>query len=130
MNEARWERAEKLARRPYSVELSRDELSDGQTIYVARNPALPGCKSQGITIEEALENLNAARMDYIYFLLEDGLPVPDPMQTTTSTSITNNYIFTYTFGETAANLVNDTLSDDIPGSTLIESSLRLAPSTT
>ena len=37
-----------------------------------------GCVSHGDTIPEALEWIELARVDFIYFLLEDGLPVPDP----------------------------------------------------
>jgi predicted RNase H-like HicB family nuclease len=48
------------------------------TLYIAQNPELPGCKSQGRTPKEAIANLAAARIDFIYFLIEDGLPVPDP----------------------------------------------------
>jgi predicted RNase H-like HicB family nuclease len=86
MDERLWEAAERLAARNYDVEVLQDETTDGQLIFMARNPELPGCKSQGATIEEALSNLNEARSDYIYSLLEDGLPVPDPAPIATSTS--------------------------------------------
>jgi predicted RNase H-like HicB family nuclease len=123
MNEAQRQKAEKLARRPYLVELLKDELSDGQTIYIASNPALPGCKSQGMTSEEAQKNLESARIDYIYFLLEDGLPVPDPMPTTASTA--NSYVFTYQFGETAVSVEKDPSSENLPDSHLITGQLQL-----
>lgn len=78
MNEDLWTQAEKLALRPYSIEIARDRLTDGTIIYVAQNPELPGCKSQGEALEEAVDNLSAARIDYIYSLLEDQLDVPLP----------------------------------------------------
>jgi predicted RNase H-like HicB family nuclease len=73
-----WERAERLAARPYTTEVVRDESTDGEPMFLARHPELPGCQAQGETVDEALHNLNGARLDFIYFLLEDGLPVPEP----------------------------------------------------
>jgi len=81
--------AEKLAERPYSVELVIDETTEGQPVYVARIPELEGCIGQGQTIDEAVSNLNDAKVDFIESLLDDGLPVPQPalLATTTSSSI-------------------------------------------
>ncbi len=49
--------------------------------YVAICPSLPGCYSQGETIEEALENIKEA----ILLVLEDmeaqGEEIPDPSRT-------------------------------------------------
>jgi predicted RNase H-like HicB family nuclease len=39
-------------------------------------PSLPGCHSQGETVEEALANIKEAIELYIEVLKEDGLPVP------------------------------------------------------
>lgn len=44
--------------------------------YVISCPSLPGCHSQGETIDEALENIREAIELYIEVLLEDELPVP------------------------------------------------------
>lgn len=44
--------------------------------YVVEVPSLPGCYSQGDTIDEALENIKDAIQGYIELLEEDGLPVP------------------------------------------------------
>ncbi len=44
--------------------------------YVVSCPSLPGCHSQGETIDEALENIREAIELYIEVLVEDGLPVP------------------------------------------------------
>jgi predicted RNase H-like HicB family nuclease len=96
MDKNLWERAKKLAARDYSYKVLEEELSDGTPIYMAQNPELPGCRAQGATPEEALANLNDARIDYIYSLLEDNLdvPVPTSMATTTGTAATK--IFTAT----------------------------------
>lgn len=73
-----WAQAEKLAQRLYRVTTEIDTLSDGQEVYLLRNPELRGCMAQGATKEEAERNLGEARVDYIFSLLADGLPVPAP----------------------------------------------------
>lgn len=78
LNKARLEKATQFANRNYTITLSHDTLSDGSIMYMAKNPELPGCKAQGRTEVEAVNNLRDARIDYIYFLLEDGLNVPSP----------------------------------------------------
>lgn len=82
-------KAEKLARRPYIIKVLRDQTTDDQPIYFARNPELEGCFGQGNTPSEATEDLLDARIDYILSLLEDGLPVPDPnrLSITSSTNV-------------------------------------------
>ena len=50
------------------------------------NDELPGCMAQGRTIEDALVNLEEARVDYLASLLEDGLEIPTPEQVQTVTS--------------------------------------------
>jgi predicted RNase H-like HicB family nuclease len=40
-------------------------------------PVLPGCHTQGETIDEGLQNIREAIRLYIGSLVEDGLPVPD-----------------------------------------------------
>ncbi len=45
--------------------------------YVISCPSLPGCHSQGETIDEALENIRDAIELYIEVLIEDSLPVPE-----------------------------------------------------
>jgi len=44
--------------------------------WVAECPSLPGCISQGKTIEEAIVNIKEAIQGYIATLEEDHLPVP------------------------------------------------------
>ncbi|MBA3870370.1 MAG: type II toxin-antitoxin system HicB family antitoxin [Anaerolineae bacterium] len=79
MNEQLLERAKQLASRNYSITIESDVLSDGKPVFIARNPELEGCKSQGHTPDEAKTNLDLARIDYIYSLLEDGITPPEPI---------------------------------------------------
>ncbi len=51
------------------------DLEDGG--YTVEVPSLPGCISEGDTIEEALENVKDAIQGYIESLEADGLPVPE-----------------------------------------------------
>jgi predicted RNase H-like HicB family nuclease len=44
--------------------------------YFTRVPLLPGCGSQGETIEEALKNTREAIESHLYALREDGQEVP------------------------------------------------------
>jgi predicted RNase H-like HicB family nuclease len=86
------EKAKRLAELPYSVEVAKDETTDGEPVYLARIPELEGCIAQGETIEQAVEDLHQAKIDYIQSLLEDGLPVPKPAlratRTISSSSVT------------------------------------------
>jgi len=45
--------------------------------YVATVPSLPGCISEGDTIDDALANIQEAIEVYIEVLIEDGDPIPD-----------------------------------------------------
>jgi predicted RNase H-like HicB family nuclease len=56
------------------------ETIEGRTIYVARNPDLPHCFSQGDAPEEALENLRAVREEFLHDMAADHIPVPPPKQ--------------------------------------------------
>jgi predicted RNase H-like HicB family nuclease len=54
--------------------------------YVVEVPSLPGCVSQGETVEEALANIKEAIELYIEDMIADGEEVPDdvpaPIQVT------------------------------------------------
>jgi len=78
--------AERLAQAPYTIKVTQDNTTSGKPVFVARVLELGGCVSQGRTSEEALDNARAALVDYIYSLLEDGLPVPRPSSHVTSTT--------------------------------------------
>jgi len=93
MNRSLQDRAEIAAAWPYTIRISKDETIDGQIVYLAMHPELPGCMAQGETVEEAIENLKEVTLEYILSLLEDRLPIPIPSgrltKTTTSYSISN-----------------------------------------
>ena len=64
-----------MTARDFKVFLERDEEYDG---YVVVCPSIPGCYSQGHTVEEAMANIREA----IELCLEDmesrGEEIPDP----------------------------------------------------
>lgn len=78
-------KASKLSKVLYSIEYGVDETVDGQKVYLLNHPELPGCMAQGTTIEEALKELEEVRYEYLLSLLEDGLPIPSTLKTTTET---------------------------------------------
>ncbi|MCA0457827.1 MAG: type II toxin-antitoxin system HicB family antitoxin [Chloroflexi bacterium] len=45
--------------------------------YSVEVPSLPGCVSEGDTIDEALANIKEAIDLYIEVLMEDGKPIPE-----------------------------------------------------
>lgn len=49
------------------------EAEGGYSVHV---PSLPGCASQGETVDEALANIREAIELYVESLKEDGLPIP------------------------------------------------------
>lgn len=112
MTDELWAEAERLASRNYRVEFERDYLSSGQVVYMARNPNLPGCKAQGATMDEAQANLDDARIDYIYALLDEGLPVPEPLQPLVEQS-GNVTIINFSFGGTEQNDLDEILEQVI-----------------
>lgn len=46
--------------------------------WLAEIPLLPGCMSDGETVEEAVTNLNDAKKCWIETMLELGRPIPEP----------------------------------------------------
>lgn len=48
--------------------------------YFAHSPILPGCVSDGLTVEETRENMREAVVLYIDVLIERGLPIPQPAE--------------------------------------------------
>ena len=88
MNKLHLKKAETLAERSYQAHVFLDETTDGETVYVAIVPEMPGCIAHGDTVEEALEWLESAKVDHIWFLLEKELEVPQP-QSLNSTTVLN-----------------------------------------
>lgn len=98
MSETFHDKAVLLARRPYPMVITLEPTTEGETVYLARNPDLDGCIAQGETGAEASANLDAFRIDYIEALLESGHPVPEPgtLPTHTTSGNTSTIVF---FGE-------------------------------
>lgn len=57
----------------YRVVLEPQEEEGGYTVYV---PALPGCVSQGETVDEAMQNIKEAIEIYLESLGERGVSLP------------------------------------------------------
>ncbi len=57
--------------------------------YVVRVPALPGCYTQGETLEEAKEMAHEAIAGYLESLQKDGLPIPIEDDSTANITLTD-----------------------------------------
>ena len=57
----------------YSIVL--DPAEEGG--YTVRVPRLPGCVTEGDTLDEALANAREAITAYLLSLRDDGLPIPE-----------------------------------------------------
>ena len=84
MNKELLNKAKILSKQEYKITISTEKLSDGRVVYMANNPDLEGCMAQGFTEEEAISNLEEARIDYIYDALEDGDTFINSITETTS----------------------------------------------
>jgi antitoxin HicB len=60
--------------RQYTIIMEPDIDEGGYTVTV---PALPGCITQGETLEQCIERAREAIAGYIESLQLDGLPVPE-----------------------------------------------------
>lgn len=74
------EKAIELAERPYRLRYIKDETTDGKPMFAAEVVELEGCLGSGVTPEAAISDARKAMVDYIESLLEDGMPVPEPIQ--------------------------------------------------
>lgn len=59
--------------RKFKVVLEWDEEGQG---YIVSVPSLPGCFTQGDTVEQALERAKEAIAGYLEALAQEGLPLP------------------------------------------------------
>ena len=78
MNKRQLQRAQELASRSYQIQLLAYKTPDDKPYFFGSVSEMPGCVSDGETEQEAKANVKLAMIDFIYFLLEDGLPVPEP----------------------------------------------------
>ena len=62
-------------KRSYTVLIMPGEADEGG--YWVKVPALPGCVTQGETVEEALAQAKEAIEAYILGLKDQGLPIPE-----------------------------------------------------
>src|SRR4051794_7692546 len=62
----------------YPVVVRPDKCTDGTFAYLAEIPDLPGCMSHGVTLAEALQNIEEAKSAYLETLTERGLDIPLP----------------------------------------------------
>ena len=70
--------AEEFLRRPYRISLTPDRDGEGNEGWIAEVDELPGCISQGETVESAVESVRNAMLGWISIALEDGRPIPPP----------------------------------------------------
>ncbi len=66
-----------MTERQYTIILDPDEEEGGYTVTV---PALPGCITQGETLEEAIAMARDAIQGYLEALAKDGQPIPEERQ--------------------------------------------------
>jgi len=63
---------------PYTISIVHDRDDDGNEGFVAEVGELPGCISQGETIEEAAAGVRDAMAGWLSVALEDGTEIPEP----------------------------------------------------
>ena len=66
---------EEYLKKPYKIEVIPDMEEGG---YAISCPELPGCISCGDTIEEAMRNIEDAKIAWLNAALEDGIVIPEP----------------------------------------------------
>lgn len=64
---------------PYSILLHQVE-DEGEKYWIAEIPELPGCKSHGSTVEEAVKSVEEAKKDWITDSLEEREEIPIPVE--------------------------------------------------
>ena len=69
---------EEFLRRPYRILLTPDRDGEGIEGWVAEVDELPGCISQGETVESAVDSVRDAMLGWISVALEEGRPIPPP----------------------------------------------------
>ena len=62
----------------YTTQITEIAVEDGGG-YLIEIPLLKGCVSDGETIAEALENIKEAKEEWFKYMLENNLPIPEPM---------------------------------------------------
>jgi predicted RNase H-like HicB family nuclease len=52
--------------------------SDEDKAFIAEVPELPGCQADGLTYQEALQNVETMTREWIETARELGRPIPEP----------------------------------------------------
>ena len=73
--------------RTYHVVLEWDDEDPDNPGWVVTVPALPGCVTQGDTVDEALERAREAIAGYLEALAKHGGPLPPPDADTPAVSV-------------------------------------------
>jgi predicted RNase H-like HicB family nuclease len=60
----------------FTIHVQRHE-ADGTVVWEAWHPALPGCRAQGVTPDEAGDRLAEARKLHLEALQAQGEPIPE-----------------------------------------------------
>ena len=60
---------------PYKMEIVADSIEGG---YVVSFPELQGCISNGDTVEEAVNNANDAKKEWLTAAIEEGISISEP----------------------------------------------------
>lgn len=62
----------------YTTQITEIAAEDGGG-YLVEIPLLKGCTSDGETVAEALENIKDAKLEWFTYMLENDLPIPEPV---------------------------------------------------
>lgn len=62
----------------YPTQITEIDAKDGGG-YLVEIPLLKGCVSDGETIAEALDNIKEAKAEWLAYMMENKLPIPEPM---------------------------------------------------
>lgn len=68
-------------RLPYTITLKRG-VGDGAEYWIARVLELPHCMTHGVTPEEAFQDIEDAKREWLKSNLEAGLQIPEPTKFT------------------------------------------------
>ena len=61
----------------YPYQITKIDETDGGG-FLIEVPMLKGCMSDGETVEEAYNNLEEAKKEWLSYMLENNLPIPEP----------------------------------------------------
>jgi predicted RNase H-like HicB family nuclease len=63
----------------YPVEVKKIKEDEGGGFFVSV-PLLPGCMSDGESLEEAYDNIQEAKEEWLSSMLERGMKIPEPVE--------------------------------------------------